>query len=107
MTSAEFVDCRKLGAGTLIDVETKNRHYQIEWLGGDAMRISGHPDICPTPVTAELKGSSMNGVCFEAGLIGCGWNMKFLVGDGTPVRTSVVLKVHVQPVVAPLSMSIH
>ncbi len=48
MTSTEFVDCTSLAPGALVDVETKNRHYQIECLGGSAIRISGHPEYCPS-----------------------------------------------------------
>jgi hypothetical protein len=43
MTSTELVDCKSLAQGSLIDVETKSRHYWIECLGGNAIRISGHP----------------------------------------------------------------
>jgi hypothetical protein len=49
MISAEFIDCADLPPGSLLEVETKNRHYQIECLGGSAIRISGHPEYCPTP----------------------------------------------------------
>jgi hypothetical protein len=55
--SAELVDCNSLAPGSQIEVETKSRHYQIEWLGGNAIRISGHPAYCPNPVPARLHGS--------------------------------------------------
>ena len=57
MTSAELVDCNSLAPGSRIEVETKSRHYQIECLGGNAVRISGHPEYCPNPVPARLHGS--------------------------------------------------
>src|SRR5688572_32448072 len=41
MTSAEVVDYKSLKRGSLIDVETRNRHYRIECLGGSAVRICG------------------------------------------------------------------
>ena len=44
MTTAELVDSHSLAPGSRIDVETKSRHYQIECLGGNAIRISGHPE---------------------------------------------------------------
>lgn len=43
--------------GSLVDVETKSRHYHIEFLGGNAIRISGHPEYCPHPESAQLQGS--------------------------------------------------
>ena len=110
MMTTQFFDCRKVGPGTMIEVETKNRHYHIECLGGNAIRISGHPEFCPTPVNVELQESPTNGNGFERGLIGRGWHLKFLIGDSLPVRTSTVLSVRVQPSeINPsnLSMSIH
>ena len=91
MTSTELVDCTSLAPGARVAVETKNRQYQIEFLGGNAIRICGHPEYCPTPVTGELQGSSDKAGVLEAGLIGCGRHMKFLVEDRRPVTTSKVL----------------
>ena len=110
MTSAEFVDCRSLLRGSLIDVETKSRHYRIECLGGNAIRISGHPEYCPDPVPAELHGSVDKEGSLELGLIGRGMRLMFLLDEHRPVTTSRVLSVHVdQPkVVQPKSSpSIH
>jgi hypothetical protein len=53
----ERVNLRSLDEGSVIDLETKSRHYRIEYLGGDQARISGHPRLCPTPVLAQLQGS--------------------------------------------------
>jgi hypothetical protein len=53
----EGVDLKMLKLGSLIDVETKSRHYHIECLGGNAIRISGHPEYCPQPMPAQLHGS--------------------------------------------------
>src|SRR5216684_3762242 len=101
MTSAELVDCRSLARGSLIDVETKSRHYQIECLGGNSIRISGHPEYCPDPVPAKLQGSVDKEGMFEVGLIGRGRRMMFLVDEYRPVTTSRVLSVHVdQPKVS-------
>ena len=69
MTSAEYVDFKGLPSGSLLDVETRNRHYHIECLGDDAIRISGHPEYCPTPVPGKLRGSSDREGVVESGLI--------------------------------------
>ena len=95
MTSAEFVDCKSLARGSLIDVETKSRHYQIECLGGNAIRISGHPEYCPDPVPARLHGSVDKEGILELGLIGRGRRLMFLLDEHHPVTTSRVLSVHV------------
>jgi hypothetical protein len=101
MTSTERIDCKNLLRGSLIDVETKSRHYRIECLGGSAIRISGHPDYCPNPVPAQLHGSFTEEGSFEQGLIGRGMRLMFLVNESRPVTTSRVLHVHLdQPKVA-------
>ena len=110
MTSAELIDCKSLVRGSLIDVETKSRHYRIECLGGNAIRISGHPEYCPDPVAAQLHGSVDKEGILELGLIGRGMRLMFLLDERRPVTTSRVLRVHVdQPkVVQPKSSpSIH
>jgi hypothetical protein len=95
MTSAELIDCKNLSRGSLIDLETKSRHYHIECLGGTAIRISGHPDYCPDPVPAQLQGSFNQEGELELGLIGRGMRLMFLLNDRRPVTTSRVLHVHV------------
>jgi hypothetical protein len=94
-TSAEFLACKNLVAGVTIDVETKTRHYRIECLGGSAVRISGHPEYCPTPVTARLHGSVDKEGQFELGMIGRGRRLMFLLDERRPVTTSRVLHLRV------------
>jgi hypothetical protein len=95
MTSAEIIDCKNLAQGSLIDVETKTRHYRIECLGGNSIRISGHPEFCPHPVPAQVHGSVNQEGTLELGLIGRGMRLVFLLDQRRPVTTSRVLHVHV------------
>ena len=99
MTSAEFVDCNGLPAGSLLHIETRNRHYEIECLGDGAVRIAGHPEYCPTPVPGRVLRP----------LIERGRHMHLLLENRLPVTTSRVMKVRVQqPVIPPaVSSSIH
>src|SRR5215471_693685 len=94
--SAEFVDCQSLPPGSLLEVETKNRQYRIECLGGSAIRISGHPEFCPAPVAGVLRGSSEKGGILEEGLIGRGKYLQFLVDEHRPVTTSRVTRLRVR-----------
>ncbi len=94
--SAEFVDYATLPPGSRLDVETRNRHYTIECLGGSAMRISGHPDYCPTPMPGKLQGAADKHGELEPGLIGRGKYLQFLLDDRRPVTTSRVLHVRVK-----------
>ena len=109
MMTSELVNCKDLERGSLLDVETKSRHYQIECLGGNAIRISGHPKYCPEPVPAQLQGSFDQEGALELGVIGRGMRLMFWLDDNHPVTTSKVMHVHVdRPVVIPAqSSSIH
>ncbi len=107
MMSTEMLDCTSLAPGSLIDVETKSRHYKIECLGGNSVRISGHPEYCPEPVAAELQGSVDREGTLEFGFIGRGMRMMFLVGDHRPVTTSRILSVHVERAPSHSSSRVH
>jgi len=106
----EGVDLKSLRLGSLIDVETKSRHYQIECLGGNAIRISGHPEYCPEPVSAHLQGSIDKEGELEWGFIEPGSRLVFFLNDHRPVTTSRVISVHVaqpQAVQPKSSPSVH
>lgn len=101
MTSVESIDCLHLARGATVDVETMSRHYQIECLGGNAIRISGHPEYCPSPVSGHLEGSLDKRGVLEFGRIECGMRLRFLLADDCPVTTSRIVSLHVdQPVAA-------
>ena len=87
MTSAEFVNCAGLPPGSFLEVETRNRRYQIECLGGDAIRISGHPEYCPSPVVGRIM---------MPGMIERGGHLHLLLEDERPLTTSRVTRVRVQ-----------
>ena len=101
----EGVDLNSLSPGSRIDIETKNRHYRIECLGGNTMKISGHPEFCPAPVQAELRGAVSREGTFETGFIRPGKRLMFLLGEHQPVTTSKVVSVHVKR--AASSHSVH
>jgi hypothetical protein len=92
------VNLRSVRPGSLVDVETRSRHYSIECLGGDAIRLSGHPAYCPQPVPALLTGS-IDKRGGELGLIEPGMRLRFFLEDrpftASPLTTSTVVSVHV------------
>ena len=72
--SADLLEGVDLRPGALVPwfiVETKSRHYLIECLGGNAMRISGHSSTAGrlSTMLAELQGSIDAGVMVETGFI--------------------------------------
>jgi hypothetical protein len=96
MMSTETLNCNDLAPGSMIDVETKSRHYKIECLGGNAIRVSGHPDYCPEPVRASLQGSVDKQGTLEPGFINCGMRMILLLDEVRPITTSSVIHVRVE-----------
>jgi hypothetical protein len=95
MAKPGAVDLSSLSPGSLIDVETKRRRYQIECLGGNSIRICGHPDYCPTPVPAHLYGSINKDGLLESGMIERDMRLMFFLDDRRPVTTSKVVSVHI------------
>ena len=87
MTSAERIEFASLPRGSLVYVQTKNRHYWIRCLGGGAIRIAGHPEYCPTPAAGHV---------LESGLVERGKRFRFLLQDCRSVTTSRVVRVRVQ-----------
>jgi hypothetical protein len=92
----EGVDFSTLDEGSVIDLETKSRHYRIEYLGDDQARISGHPQLCPTPVLAQLQGSiGHSGI--ESGFIRQGMRLVFRrLDDHVPITTSEITGIRVE-----------
>ena len=91
----EGVDLKGLRTGSLIDVETKSRNYRIEFLGGNAIRISGHPEYCPYPELALLQGSVDEEGVVGMDLIEPGKRLMLFLNDAHPIMTSRVVSVHV------------
>jgi hypothetical protein len=95
--STALLDLKNLDPSSSIDVETSSRHYKIECLGGNAIRISGHPEYCPEPVSAWLHGSINHEGAIEFGVIERGRRLVFLLDQPRrPVTTSRVVHVHVR-----------
>jgi hypothetical protein len=93
--SLEGVYLHSLDPGSILDVETKSRHYKIEYVGGDEILISGHPSLCPAPVSAELRGSLESTGEVKAGYVGRGLRLAFRrLSDDLPVVTSPVQDIH-------------
>jgi len=89
----EDVDLSSLDEGSVIDIETKSRHYRIEYLGGDEAWISGHPKLCPTPVRAQIDGSIGRGG-IEPGSIRQGMHLVFRrLDDRVPITTSEITSI--------------
>jgi len=92
----EVVYLSTLNPGSVLDVVTKHHCYRIEYLGSERIRISGHPTICPTPIVAQLLGSTCQGGPVETGVVRSGMRLAFRTLDGyLPVTTSEITDVRV------------
>ena len=88
--------CEELAPGSVLDVETHTRHYRVECLNGCQIRISGHPEFCPTPVPAKIQGSINREGEFKPGVIGSGMRLMFQDPNKRVVTTSEVTNVRVE-----------
>jgi hypothetical protein len=92
------IHVQELAPGAVIGVDTRSHHYRIEYLGGDDIRISGHPSFCPTPIPAQLRGSIGPGGELEVGYVGPGMRMAFRrINEQGGVVTSPVTGVWREP----------
>jgi hypothetical protein len=89
----EGVDVNNLRVGSLLDVETSSRHYQIECCGGNTIRVSGHPQYCSSPEAAQLHGSMDDDGRMEVGVIQPGLRLVFFLKN-RPITTSKIIGVH-------------
>ena len=95
MISQEVIDCANLAKGSVLDIETRSRHYRIECLGGDSIHISGHPEYCPEPVAASLQGAVDKHGEVTSGLIVRGKPLRFVLSDRRPITTTRVMHLRV------------
>ncbi len=94
--SSNGVNFKTLRAGSVVEVETVSRHYRIECLGLDLIRISGHPDFCPSPASALLRGAMDDQGSVAVGAIEPGMRLAYFVDGLGPVTTSRVVSVQVK-----------
>ena len=82
-----------LPPGTILEVETQNRAYTIDYRGAGQAMISGHPVFCPKPVLVNIHGSTWGGSMLKERYIGRGMRLEFQHPDYEPITTSVILDV--------------
>jgi hypothetical protein len=86
------VDLYQVPAETVLEVRTRNNVYTIVNKGSGLAMISGHPQYCPEPVLAHIKGSTWGGAMLKEHYIGRGMRMEFQLDDERcPILTSRIL----------------
>jgi hypothetical protein len=84
----------QLPLGAILDVQTANNLYRIENRGDGEVLISGHPEICPTPVLVNFHGSTWGTPMLKVRFIGREMRMEFFHPLKGIVRTSRVRDIH-------------
>ena len=84
----------ELPLGAVLDVQTVNNLYRIENRGDGEVLISGHPEICPTPVLVNFHGSTWGTPMLKVRFIGREMRMEFRHPERGIVRTSPVQEIH-------------
>ena len=88
------VSLDELPIGSVLDVQTANTLYRIENRGDGEVMISGHPEICPTPVLVSFHGSTWGTPMLKVRFIGRDMKMEFFHPLKGIVRTSRVQDIH-------------
>jgi hypothetical protein len=87
------VHLQEIPPGTVLEIETQNRAYTLEYQGSSRALISGHPVFCPEPVLVTIHGSTWGGSMIKTGFIGRGMHLEFAHPEYEPITTSMILQV--------------
>jgi len=87
------VHLQEMAPGTVLEIETQNRAYTLEYQGEGQALISGHPIFCPKPVLVTIQGSTWGGSMIKTGFIGRGMHLEFRHPEYEPITTSMILQV--------------
>jgi hypothetical protein len=87
------VHLRDVTPGTVLEVQTQNRSYTLQYRGAGQALISGHPVFCPEPVLVSIHGSTWGGSMLKERFIGRGMCLEFGHPACQPITTSVIVDV--------------
>ncbi|MGH9646764.1 MAG: hypothetical protein ACRD4E_08115 [Bryobacteraceae bacterium] len=88
------VSLDELPVGAVLDVQTANTLYRVDNRGDGEVLISGHPEICPTPVLVVFYGSTWGTPMLKLRFVGREMKMEFFHPEKGIVRTSRVRDIH-------------
>ena len=82
-----------LPIGLVLEMETRNRFYEIENRGEGQVLISGHPDFCPEPTLVDVHGSTWGRSMIKRHFVGRGMFLEFRHPEYGIIRTSRIQEV--------------
>ncbi len=86
-----------LPVGTLLEIETRNRFYTLEYRGDGQALISGHPKFCPEPVLVDIHGSTWGRSMIKIRFVGRGMHLEFSHPDYRMILTSPIVEIRELP----------
>jgi hypothetical protein len=78
-----------LKAGGIVEVKTRNTTYRIE-KRADGYYISGNARFCPTPIKANIHGSTWGGSMLKIDFIGYEMRLEFSTEDHVCITTTEI-----------------
>ena len=88
---------REVPSGTVIEIETRNRFYEIEKITDRRVLISGHPEYCPEPVEVTISGSTWGGSMLKMDFIGREMCLEFHHPDYGIICTTQISEIRELP----------
>ena len=82
-----------LPLGALLEMETANRFYELEYRGNGQALIAGHPQFCPEPVLVNVHGSTWGRAMLKIHYIGRGMFLEFDHPEFGVIRTSRIQEI--------------
>lgn len=90
------VHLNDLPVGAVVEVETANHQYRLEYRGDGQVLISGHPKFFPEPLLAYLQGSTWGTALLKWRFIGRGMRLELLHPEYGVIITSPVREIREQ-----------
>jgi hypothetical protein len=86
-----------LPVGAVLQVETMNRYYQLEYRGDGQVLICGHPKFCPEPILVDVHGSTWGKSMLKMRFIGRGMHLEFGHPIYRVILTSPIVEIRELP----------
>ena len=83
----------RLPVGTVLEMETANRFYEIVNRGNGKAMIVGHPTFCPEPVLVNVHGSTWGRAMLKMHFVGRGMFLEFDHPEFGVIRTSRIQEI--------------
>jgi hypothetical protein len=86
------VDTATLPTGSAMEVHTNNNVYVVVRDMAGGVLVSGHPEYCPQPVSAQSIGSVLGDGSLSANQLATGARMTFVL-NGRRINTSRIVEI--------------